>query len=180
MFIYEVDDEISLRLLTVKDAEPLFKIIDQSREYLRDWLPWVDHTTSVNDSLAFIQSSLQVYAGRKGLTTGIFYNNKLVGVAGFNSIDWVNRIGYIGYWLAIDYQGKGIMTRVTRALTHYAFYEYKLNRVDIRVAYENTKSQAIPKRLGFVEEGLLRQTEWLYDHFVDHIVYSLLKSEWDK
>src|SRR5690625_2724681 len=166
-------------MLTNNDADRLFEITDQSRIYLREWLPWVDQTKTIKDSETFIQMSIQMYIDRIGLTTGIFYKNVLVGVAGFNRIDWENKIGYIGYWLANDYQGRGIMTRAVRALINFAFNEYELNRIDIRAASGNIKSQAIPKRLGFTNEGLLRQTEWLYDHFVDHIVYGLLKSEWN-
>lgn len=179
MFIYDIDEDISLRMLTNNDADRLFEITDQSRIYLREWLPWVDQTKTIKDSEAFIQMSIQMYIDRIGLTTGIFYKNVLVGVAGFNRIDWENKIGYIGYWLGNDYQGRGIMTRAVRALINFAFNEYELNRIDIRAASGNIKSQAIPKRLGFTNEGLLRQTEWLYDHFVDHIVYGLLKSEWN-
>jgi ribosomal-protein-serine acetyltransferase len=40
------------------------------------------------------------------------------------------------------------------------------------------KSQKIPRRLGFKEEGIARQSEWLYDRFVDHVVFALLKQEW--
>jgi len=179
VFIYDIDEDISLRMLTNNDADRLFEITDQSRIYLREWLPWVDQTKTIKDSETFIQMSIQMYIDRIGLTTGIFYKNVLVGVAGFNRIDWENKIGYIGYWLANDYQGRGIMTRAVRALINFAFNEYELNRIDIRAASGNIKSQAIPKRLGFTNEGLLRQTEWLYDHFVDHIVYGLLKSEWN-
>ena len=179
MFIYDVDEEISLRMLSAKDSERLFEITDNSRSYLREWLPWVDDIKTAEDSLSFIRNGFQIYAERSGLTAGIFYKSELVGVAGFNSFDWRNKIGYIGYWIAVDYQGYGIMTRVVRALTNYAFGEFKLNRVDIRAAYENIKSQAIPKRLGFNKEGHIRQAEWLYDHYVDHLVYGMLKADWD-
>lgn len=179
MFIYKVDDEISMRMLAVKDAERLFQITDHSREYLREWLPWLDDTKSIDDSIVFIKNGFQIYAERRGLTAGVFYNEELVGVAGYNSLDWTNNIASIGYWLSKDYQGNGIITRVVSALTDYAFKEFKLNRVDIRIAAGNKKSLEIPKRIGFVREGKLRQSEWLYDHYVDHIVYGMLKSDWE-
>ena len=179
MYCYDVDEEIKLSMLIDHDAERLFTITDQSRKYLREWLPWVDQTKTIKDSQAFIQLNSQMYLDRTGLTAGIFYKNELVGVAGFNRIDWENKIGYIGYWLASDYQNRGIMTRVVHALIDYAFHHYDLNRIDIRTATENKKSQAIPKRLGFTNEGTIRQAEWLYDHFVDHFVYGLLKNEWN-
>ncbi len=102
----------------------------------------------------------------------------MVGVIGFNEFDWRNKIGYIGYWLSKDAQGKGIMTRAARALIDYGFEILDLNRIDIRAAVDNKKSRAIPERLGFNQEGILRQTEWLYDHYVDHVVYGMLANEW--
>ncbi|MFC2948724.1 GNAT family N-acetyltransferase [Virgibacillus sediminis] len=178
MFLLEIDEEITLRDLQISDAEELFRLTDQSREYLREWLPWVDNTKNIDDSRAFIEHARKAYAERKGLTCGIFYQGKLVGTVAFNSFDWLNRIGYIGYWLAPDQQGRGIMTKVCRALIHHAFYVLELNKVDIRAAYENKKSRAIPERLGFVKEGQIRQAEWLYDHYVDHVIYGMLAREW--
>lgn len=180
MFIQDVDEDVSMRMLNASNAEELFKITDRSRAYLREWLPWLDQTVTVEDSLQFIMNSFQIYAERNGMTAGIFYKGNLAGVAGFNRFDWTNRIGYIGYWLDIEHQGYGIMTRVVGALTDYAFEKYELNRIDIRAAYDNKKSQAIPERLGFKQEGVLRQAEWLYDHYVDHVVYAMLKRDWEQ
>ncbi len=180
MFIKDVNEDISLRILSIRDAEALFQITDQSREHLRQWLPWVDETKTVEDSRSFIKNSFQLYADGTGLTTGIFYQEVLVGVAGFNKYDWKNRIGYIGYWLASAYQGHGIMTKTVHTLVDYAFHELELNRIDIRAAKENKRSRSIPERLGFTEEGVIRQGEWLYDHYVDHVIYGMLKREWAK
>lgn len=72
------------------------------------------------------------------------------------------------------------MTRVAKALTDYALLELNMNRVEIRVASGNEKSAAIPKRLGFKEEGTIRCAEWLYDHYVDHTIYGILADEWKK
>lgn len=179
MFFYEIDRNISLRLLSGLDAEELFKITDESRDYLRTWLPWLDDTQCVDDSRKFIENSMTLFNNRQGLTAGIFYKGKLVGVAGFNEFDWKNKIGYIGYWLGSRYQGKGIMTRVVYALTDYGFYNMGLNRLDIRAANANIKSRAIPERLGYTLEGHIREAEWLYDHYVDHSVYGMLAREWD-
>jgi len=178
MFIYEVDDEITIRMLNASDAEALFTITDNSRTYLRNCLPWVDNTKTSKDSLEFILHSFELYANKHGLNAGIFYKEELVGMVSLNQFDWTNRIGYIGYWLSKNYQGKGIMTRAVRALIDQSFNYFELNKVEIRAAVHNKSSRAIPERLGFKKEGILRQVEWLYDHYVDHTVYGLLKNEW--
>ncbi|HWO98241.1 MAG TPA: GNAT family protein [Bacillus sp. (in: firmicutes)] len=179
MFVYKVDEEVSLKLVELKDAERVFELTDNSREYLREWLPWLDMITSVEDTKSFIENCLKNYAENKSMTMFILYKGAIVGTAGYNQIDWSNKVAYIGYWLGKDYQGFGIMTKVAKTLTDYAFNELKLNRVDIRAAKENTKSRAIPERLGFVCEGQIRQAEWLYNHYVDHIVYGMLATEWN-
>jgi len=70
------------------------------------------------------------------------------------------------------------MRKACRSLVEYAFDEWHLNRVEIRCAVGNTKSRAIPERLGFKSEGILREAEWLYDHYVDHIIYGMLARDW--
>lgn len=180
MFVHRLDEDLALKLIDLRDAEKVFALTENSRDYLREWLPWVDTTLKVEDTKAFIQSSIKGFADNKSLTTVILYKNEIVGVAGYNSIDWSNKIAYIGYWLGAEYQGKGIMTRAAKGLTDYAFHELKLNKVEIRAAVDNQKSRSVPKRLGFVEEGHIRSSEWLYDHYVDHIVYGVLAEEWLK
>ncbi|QGH33324.1 GNAT family N-acetyltransferase [Gracilibacillus salitolerans] len=180
MFVYKMDEDLSLKLIDLRDADSVFELTENSRDYLREWLPWVDSTVKVEDTKAFIQSCVKGFADNKSLTTVILYQAEIVGVAGFNSIDWSNKIASIGYWLGDKYQGNGIMTRVAKALTDYAFTELKLNKVEIRAAVDNLKSRNVPERLGFVEEGTIRSGEWIYDHFVDHVVYGILADEWVK
>lgn len=179
MFLVKIDEEVTMRMLSVRDAKDLFSITESSRTHLRKWIPWVDEIKSINDTLSFIKQSFHIYAERGGLTAGVFYKKKLVGIIGFNQFDWKNKIGYMGYWLAEEHEGKGIMTRAVQSLIDYAFQEFGLNRIDIRAATENKKSRAIPERLGFTKEGCLRQAERLQGHYVDHIIYGILKSEWD-
>ncbi|GGC95827.1 ribosomal-protein-serine acetyltransferase [Thalassobacillus devorans] len=180
MFTFKIDEDISLKLPEAADADRVFELTDNSRNHLREWLGWVDMTKRVEDTKAFIQIARKGYIENKSLTTFILYKGEIAGTAGYNEIDWTNKVAYIGYWLGEGYQGNGIMTRVAKALTDYAFMELNLNRVDIKAAYENKKSRAVPERLGFVEEGRIRQAEWLYDHYVDHIVYGMLKEEWKR
>lgn len=179
LFVLHVNEEMTLRMLSARDAEPLYQITDESREYLKKWLPWLDDINSANDSLMFIKNSFQIYNDRKGITAGIFIREKLVGVISFNELDFKNNIGYIGYWLAEKYQGKGIMTTAVSAFITYGFTELSLNRIDLRAASGNKPSRRIAERLGFKKEGRIRQVEQLYDHYVDHIIYGMLQEEWE-
>ncbi|MBP1913804.1 ribosomal-protein-serine acetyltransferase [Lederbergia galactosidilyticus] len=177
MFVLPVDNELYLRIAEEKDAEELFKLIDRFRESLREWLPWIDRTIRKEDTITFIQFSQKGFAEFTSMNLVILYREKIVGVAGFNEMDVENKVLSIGYWLGQCYQGNGIMNRVVRSLADFALNHLHFNRIEIRIAVGNKKSQAIPEKLGFKKEGVLRETEWLYDHYVDHIVYSLLASD---
>lgn len=50
MFIYKIDDELSLKLIELNDAAKVFELTNQSRGYLREWLPWLDSTTMIEDT----------------------------------------------------------------------------------------------------------------------------------
>jgi len=178
MFLYKVDDEVELGLLQQQHSQQLFTLVDQNRAYIREWLNWVDGTQSIADTQAFIERSLQRFTHNNGVTCGIWYRGELGGCIDLHEVNWSDRKSSIGYWLAAPLQGKGIMTRACNGLMRYGFDELKLNRIVIYVAAENFKSRAVPERLGFQQDGALRQSIWMYDRFLDLVVYSLLASEW--
>jgi ribosomal-protein-serine acetyltransferase len=173
-----VNDELTLRLLHESDAEALFQVIDRNRSDLREWLPWVDANAEAADSLAFIRTMQNQFTEKSGLTLGLLRGGAIAGIISLRGLDWLNHIGEIGYWLAKEHQGGGIMLHSCRALISHAFAKLGLHRIVIRCATGNKRSCAIPERLGFVPEGIARDGEWLNGAFVDLNVYSLLSTEW--
>lgn len=179
MFKHIIDKELELKRLDNCDADELFALIDSNRLHLKQWLPWVDGVKNTDNLKGFIESTKQQYVNNDGFQAGIWYKDKLAGIIGFHSINWTHKSTSIGYWLGKEFEGKGIMTRACIVFIDYAFKHLKLNRIEIKCGEDNHKSRSIPKRLGFKNEGTLRQSEWLYDHFVSHIVYGLLTNEWE-
>jgi len=174
-----VDDEVELRILTEAHAKALFALTDRNRDYLRRWLPWVDGTRSMRDTATFIRGGRERLRRNDGFPAGIWYHGELVGVIGYHYWNWSLRKTEIGYWLAEPFQGKGIMTRACRALVDYAFTGLGLDRMEIRVAAGNARSRGIAERLGFTQEGILRQAEYSSEGPQDQIVYGLLREEWE-
>ena len=84
----------------------------------------------------------------------------------------------IGYWLSSGQQGKGIMTKAVAAMIDDAFKNLGMNRVEIHCASGNLRSRAIPARLGFTQDGVMREGGLLNGKFVDKVIYSMLASEW--
>lgn len=178
MKIITVKDNIFLKELELNDAEHIFKAVDSQREYLGEWLPFVEFTKSVKDSLDYVNSVVTMPEECKEWQFAIFCDDDFAGLAGFKGTDRLNRKSEIGYWLKEEFQHRGIMTEAVRALMKFGFSELGLNRIQIKCAPENVKSNKIPQRLGFTLEGIERESEFVKEGvFRDANVWSLIKKD---
>jgi ribosomal-protein-serine acetyltransferase len=160
------------------DAEPLHAVVEANREHLAPWMPWASQ--ELEATRAFVTSARRRIDAGEGFQGLIVERSAILGGIGFARIDWDNRSASIGYWLAEAAQGRGLVTMATRALLDHAFGVWELNRIEIRTAPNNVRSQAVPERLGFVREGVLREAERFEDRYVDHVVYSMLARDWTR
>lgn len=176
MFFREIECDLQLSLSIPQYADELFELTHKNRNFLKQWLPWPDSIQKVSDTKAFLELQLLRFQKQEALHITIFYQNQIAGVLGYNQIDRVNDIGSIGYWLAREYNGKGIMTKSVKELIEIGHSYYHLNRFDIRCAVENSRSRAIPERLGFQKEGILSHAVKVGVQYQDLVVYGLLKS----
>lgn len=178
MFELRGDAGLSIRSYLKADAAALFAAVEANRAHLDAWLPWVEHTRSVDDTREFIRLTARQLADNAGFQGGIFTPDGLAGGIGCRTIDWANRKVEIGYWLAESAQGRGIVTSAARLLIGHCFAGWKLNRVEIRCAAGNTRSCAVADRLGFTFEGTQREAQWLHGKGMNLRLYSLLAREW--
>jgi ribosomal-protein-serine acetyltransferase len=174
----DLGDGRSLRQLGDADAEELFELIDANRSHLANWMPFVSQTHTISDSLAFIRAARRQADENRGVQLAIVRDAKIIGVAGFHGIDWTRRSTSIGYWLAAAQQGAGTMTAAVAAMLDHAFGAWDLARVEIRAGVANSRSRAIPERLGFREEGVLRGAERIGTRVIDHAIYVMTAREW--
>jgi ribosomal-protein-serine acetyltransferase len=177
-FRREVAPGVEIRQFELPDAPTIFDLVEQNREYLREWLPWVDYTQSPADVEAFIERASQQLADGRGPNAGVWVDGRLGGTIGCHPIDWANRNCSIGYWLDAALQGKGLMTRCCLSLLDYVFDDLFLHRVTIRCGTGNTRSCAIPARLGFQREGVMREAEWVNNRWIDLVVWGMLAADW--
>ncbi len=174
-----ISTDLCLKVLALSDAPVLFSLVDHNREHLREWLPWVDGTRALADTKQFLESCTQQYQSGSAIHYGVRVGGQLAGVVGFHGFDRLNKVTSLGYWLAREYCGKGHMVKCVGHSIEEAFRIEGMNRLYIRCATGNQRSSSIPKKLGLTHEGTQRQAEFLYDHFVDLDVYSVLANEWD-
>lgn len=157
-------------------AKYIFELVDGQRKYLGQWLEWVDKSNCPEDMYPHLLKSAET-------TNSNYYivvDSHIAGSISFVTLSEKHKFAEIGYWLSLGYTGRGIMTKAVKELEKFAFKNLNLNRVEIKVDSENVKSRAVPLRCGYKEEGVLRQSNILRGVPRDIVVYSKLKSEWEK
>jgi ribosomal-protein-serine acetyltransferase len=172
-----IDESIKLELINDSHSQAIFEIANKGRNYLREWLIWVDDMQSVEFIENYIKESTQRKNEGTAFAFVIIENEKVVGRIGIYKINNINKIGEIGYWIAENQQGKGIVTKCCKGLIDFCFNELHLNRIEIICGTENYKSQVIPQRLGFTKEGIIRQGALVHNKFIDLCLFSLLEDE---
>lgn len=178
MFRRTVAPGIELKLLETAEAKTLYAVAERNRDRLRTWLPWVDQTRGPEDVRQFILRVLDQYHSNLGPQTGIWVNGALTGTVGCHPIDWSNRNCSLGYWIDAAHEGKGLITRCCSVLLDYMFDELGLHRAEIRCGTANQRSCAVPERLGFRREGVVREAEWVNDRWVDLVIWGILEEDW--
>lgn len=174
----EVSDGLILREYVAADAKQLFGVIDQNRVHLRAWLPWVDQTRKPADSLAFIQDSQQQINQQLGIALGIFYHDQLIGAIDLHQWDHELRKGAIGYWLIKQHQGKGLMKACALAFITYLYNNLPLNKLELHIVTGNKRSIYLAHKLGFTNEGTLRDSYKMNGSLHNLMIFGLLKKEW--
>ena len=173
MMICAVDPEIELHLLEHRNVSALEELKMGYQAFRGEW---IYH----GEAGAFIRASLERFDRQQGFWAGVWMRKELAGVVGLNGLDTWTKSANIDYMLGTAFRGQGIMTRSVKALVRYAFEALKLNRIEIRVDKENFKDCAIPERLGFRKEGVLRDKLFYGTEFGDMIVYATLAKEWER
>ncbi len=177
-FRLEVDSALALRQFEEADALEVFAAVERNRARLREWLPWVDHTASAADITQFIRRTRAQYEAGLGPQCVILWHGAVAGSLGCHPIDWANSSCAVGYWLDSACEGKGLITKCTATMLDHLFERLSLHRVEIRCATGNFRSCAVPKRLGFAREGIVREAERVNSRWLDLVVWSMLDRDW--
>ncbi len=103
-----------------------------------------------------------------------------VGTCGFHEIDWRNRFAELGIALGEKkYWNQGYGTEVVRLLLRHGFHTLNLHRIYLRVFASNARAIRSYEKAGFVHEGRLRQAEFKHGEYVDVLLMSVLRPEWE-
>ena len=145
-----VDEHMRLVQLQPEQADRLFELTDQNREYLGEFLPWPPFVKSVDDSRKHIEETIQLRVDNRAYTYGIEVDGVIAGDVSIRNLNETEKIPEIGYWMSADYAGKGLMTKAVRALTNYGLQSLALEKIIIRADPANVGSNKIAEKAGYI------------------------------
>jgi ribosomal-protein-serine acetyltransferase len=179
-FPAHIAPDIELDYLDYPHLRRLFAVIDRDRDHLRQWQNWPDALKTIDDVRGLIARSQYRLTSHDGFDLVIVYQGDLAGKVGLSYIDWADRKTEIGYWVSTLYEGRGLITRSCAALLDHVFFELKLDTAQIRCAEGNTRSRAIPQRLGFRCIGTLPFKTWLHGQPTQEVMYVMDTLTWKR
>jgi len=100
MFRADIDELTELVQLELRHANEIFAVVEEHRDDLREWLPWVDGTQTAEDTREFIRKAAGKREGGEGFAAGLWHAGHFAGGFGLHAIDYDNQSTGIGYWLA--------------------------------------------------------------------------------
>jgi RimJ/RimL family protein N-acetyltransferase len=142
--------EYVVRKYEIADAQALVDAVTESFEHLRPWMPWIKfEPQTVAQRKELITTWNESWEQRTEFVMGIFLGERVVGGSGIHLRGDENTVE-IGYWIHVDYIGRGIATQVAGALTKLAFAMWpEIDTVEIVHDEANVASGKVPHRVGF-------------------------------
>jgi RimJ/RimL family protein N-acetyltransferase len=170
-------ERVALRWLTGEDVRDLFAVFSDP-DVMRYWSsPPLVEIEEASELLAHIQDC---FRRRVLFQWGVARraDDRVIGTCTLFHPDLGNRRAELGYALGREHWGQGYMQEALRALLNYSFGDLNLHRLEADVDPRNASSARTLEKLGFRQEGYLRE-RWLVGGGVqDSLFYGLLRSEW--
>jgi len=171
---------LMLRPFHRRDVGSLDHAIRESLTDLEPWLPWaVGYERGV--AQRFVRESVSAWSEGKAFDFAIRLvddPDRHVGNISVWHVSRQNRIGEIGYWVHSDFVNGGIATEATARTLQIGFEELGLHKLTLRIAVGNKPSERVAEKLGFLQEGTLREEVKIGQTWIDHTIWSLLENEW--
>lgn len=167
-----------MRKLTLADVDDRFHFL--SDELVTRFLPFEAHKTK-EETEAGIRHYLDIYERGQVSPWGIAdkETGRLIGTIGFASWNPRHGRGEIFYYLAREAWGKGLTFEAAREVVRFGFDQMGLNRVEATVSPNNPASARVMEKLGMKQEGILRESYNIKGVYMDHLIYAVLRRDWN-
>ena len=172
-----VTPRLVMRPLSIKDADALHRCCYGVPEVMRYWDLPPSH--DAKQTAARITHSLSVdpawHATWVVLPKG---NEHPIGIMNYHHREPAAKRLEVGYALARSYWGQGYMAEAMHGFLQYCFDELATHRVEALVDHRNLGSIRLTEKLGFRNEGLLRDRICVAGEYRSLLLFALLEDEW--
>jgi len=162
--------DMILRDLKQQDVELLVVFLNNSKvtKYLTSRIP---QPYSCQDAECWVNTG-----SKEGITKAIDIDGKLAGIIGVSIGEYENsRSAEIGYWLAEQYWGKGIATKVLTQMTNDIFSNTEIVRLFAPVFSPNIASMHVLKKCGYLQQGIFKKALFKNDEYFDGHLFEKIK-----
>lgn len=174
-------ERLLLRCWDPADAPAVRQTLAYNREHLLTFMPWArDEPQTLEQKIELLRGFRARFDSGEDFVYGIFNpeNTSILGGCGMHP-----RVGpgalEIGYWIDKDHINQGLATETSAALTKVGFEIHGVQRMEIHCDPLNHASAAVPKKLGYLYEGTLRQRHpWNDGTRHDIMIWSMLADEY--
>ncbi len=136
---------------------------------------------NLDDALAHIKMVEDTIHNKQGINWAITLKNetKMIGIAGFYRIKPESYRSELGYMLLPEYRNQGYISEAIKTVLQYAFNQLDFNSIEAVIDPDNFASERVLQKNGFIKEAHLRENELWEGKFLDTVIYSLLKRNFD-
>ncbi len=177
-----VTPRLVIRCWEPADAPLMKEAVDVGTEHLLPWLPWAARDPEpLEAKIALLRRFRGEFDLGQNWVYGIFSRDESRAIGGTGLHPRGGHLSReIGYWIRVDEINKGYATEAAAAMTRVGFEIEKLHRIGIHCVVENTRSAAVPPKLGYVHEATLRLRSKLDDGYHDEMVWTMLEEDYPR
>jgi ribosomal-protein-alanine N-acetyltransferase len=178
-------DRLVLRPPRTTDVPELRRAMRANHEHLRPWsvapVPGEDPSSLASLSRTILRNRREWKRGQSFvlMVTPRADEDRIVGrIALGGVLLGAFQNAYLGYWIDVEHQGRGLMTEAVRATTSFAFHTAALHRVQAAVMPRNAASQRVLDKVGYRREGVAQRYLCIAGAWEDHVVFAVTAEEW--
>lgn len=159
-------ERLVFKARSVDHAKEFYQLIDRNRDHLKPWMPWLDVTNKVEDTLGYLEMCIKWWAEGRIFDYTMFdkVTGKIIGSFGFHTINRKYKTWHLGYWIGKEFEGKGLVSEAIKAGEEIA-KDLGIRRIGLTCDPLNERSKNSAVRNGYRFEG----------HFVED---TLERGEW--
>ncbi len=181
-FPYSFETErLTIRGPLPGDGVELHTAVTETQAELKPWMPWAVDLPDAEWYEARVRDGQLKFLAREDLWLMLLLKgtNTIIGGSGLHRINWDVPKFEIGYWLRTSYTRQGYITEAVTGIMNFAFDVLGAKRIEIKCDAKNTRSAAVPQRLGFMLEGTIRcdDRHHITNELRDTLIFSKIRPD---